>query len=130
MVSLLTEIRDGIREGNRHAAKTAANTGKTAANTTQLRRDVTGIRAGDTGRGKSRGKDPLNHTQRRQVEAVKAKYYEKREENPNYSLFSICERLIKTQPKSDAAAGYDEARPLYMRVRKEIEREDMGKPIF
>ena len=130
MVSLLAEIRDGIREGNRHAAATAKNTGKTAVNTTQLRRDVAGIRIGDTGRGKSRGKDPLNHTQRRQIEAVKATYYEKREENPDYSLFSVCKRLIAAQSKGDAVAGYSEPRPLYSRVRTEIEREDMGKPIF
>ena len=123
VIGLLTEIRDGIVTNNSYAARTAANS-------TQIRRDVMGIRLGDTGPDAKLRKDPLAPAERRQVDAVKKRYYELIRENPHCHLLTISRQIRRLDHSLGKTGGYKDDFALNNRASKEIKREQAGQPPF
>lgn len=123
VVDLLTEIRDGIVQGNAYAAHIAANT-------TTIRRDVTGIREGRTGADARLREDPLKPALRRQVNLVKKRYYAMLKDNPFTQLLPISRQIRKEDRAAGVAGGYRDDLALNNRAWKEIKREQAGMPPF
>lgn len=120
---ILTEIRDGILQGNEFASQTAKNT-------RTIRQDVSGIRLGQTGPDAVLHRDPLTPAERRQVNLVKARYTEKRSANPHYSLLSISRAVRREDHAAGVRGGYKTDLALNSRASLEIKREDAGRPPF
>ena len=69
-------------------------------------------------------------TKRLQVEQVKARYYEKRELNPGYSLLSITRQVFEDGRRQGLTDGFNSLQGLNARAVREIKREDNGLPAF
>ena len=123
VVGLLTEIRDEIAANNSYAARTAANS-------THIRRDIHGIRLGDTGPDAKLHKDPLAPAERRQVDAVKKRYYELVRENPHCHLLTISRQIRRLDRSLGRIGGYKDDFALNNRASKELKREQAGLPPF
>jgi len=123
VVTILRNIHEAIVEGNTYASRTATNT-------KYIRRDVSGIREGRTGANARQREDPLTPAERRQVDSVKRRYYEKRKENPHYSLLSVSRDVRREDLKKGIAGGYKDDMALNHRASVEIKREDAGLPPF
>ena len=67
---------------------------------------------------------------RLQVEQVKARYYEKRELNPGYSLLSITRQVFEDGRRQGLTDGFNSLQGLNARAVREIKREDNGLPAF
>lgn len=123
ITTILTDIRENLREIN-------ANVAKTTVSTKKIREDVSGIRIGDTGPKSVNRKDPLSSSCRRQVNIVKMRYAQKRLENPNYSLLSISKAVRREDSAAGIRGGYTTDLALNSRASTEIKREDLGLPPY
>ncbi len=137
VLGLLAEIRDTIAIGNGHAAETAANTRnasqaahRAAASLMAIKRDVFGIRIGDTGPNARLRSDPLTPSERRQVDEVKRRFRAKRLEDPHYPLLSVSRAVLRDAHTAGERNGYRKELSLNARASKEIKREDVGLPPF
>ncbi len=137
VIGLLTEIRDKITIVNGHAAETAANTRSTArdarravANLSAIKRDVSKMRAGDSGGGSDLRGDTLTPAERRQVNEVKRRFRAKRQENPHYPLLAVSRSVLRDALAVGERSGYKKELALNARASKEIKREDAGLPPF
>lgn len=91
-----------------------------------IRRDISGIREGRTGREARQREDPLQPAKREQVDAVKGRYRERRQLNPRYSMLSISRCVFREWQKDGRTSGYESFEKLNNRAWKEIRREDRG----